>query len=178
MKTHLQKVHNKNTSENGFALPSAIFLIVILALLAAFMVRISVGQQASSALDVQGVRAYHAAKAGLDIALYQILDPANTTVNAAWGASPTVAAGFPNLPACSTDVVNATIGDFTVNVNCTASTAGLVYHREGPNNFIRAYHINSVATRILNPTATIERRVELDVDLCRSLTGSAPSYSC
>ena len=52
----------------GFVLPSAIFLLVILAALAAFLVRIATTQSITSAQDVQGARAYQAEQA-LSIAL-------------------------------------------------------------------------------------------------------------
>ena len=63
--------------ERGFALVSAIFLLVILVSLAAFLVNISTSQSITSAQDVQGSRAYHAARAGADWGLYQVLDPIN-----------------------------------------------------------------------------------------------------
>ena len=53
-------------------LPSAIFLLVILAGLAAFLVHISTTQSITSAQDIQGARAYHAARAGVDWGLYQV----------------------------------------------------------------------------------------------------------
>jgi Tfp pilus assembly protein PilX len=59
--------------QSGFLLVSAIFLLVILAALGAFILTISGTQQTSSALDVQGARAYQAARAGIDWASYQLL---------------------------------------------------------------------------------------------------------
>ena len=49
----------------GFAIVSAIFLLVALALLGAYMVSFSNTQHITSAQDVQGSRAYWAAKGGL-----------------------------------------------------------------------------------------------------------------
>jgi Tfp pilus assembly protein PilX len=60
-------------SQYGFLLVTAIFLLVILAALGAFILTISGTQQTSSALDVQGSRAYQAARAGIDWASYQLL---------------------------------------------------------------------------------------------------------
>jgi MSHA biogenesis protein MshP len=69
----------------GFALPSAIFILVILAALGAFILNISTSQQVGAALDVQGERAYQAAYAGMEWARYQVWNnsacPANTTWN-------------------------------------------------------------------------------------------------
>jgi MSHA biogenesis protein MshP len=95
----------------GFALPSAIFLLVILAALGAFIVNISTGQHASQALDILGERAYQAAYAGREWARYQInassaspICPAST----AWGAS-TFSLGFAGTE---------TLGDFNATIEC------------------------------------------------------------
>lgn len=55
----------------GFSLVSAIFLIVVLAGLGVAMMFISTMQHQSSALDIQGVRAYQAARAGIEWGLFQ-----------------------------------------------------------------------------------------------------------
>jgi MSHA biogenesis protein MshP len=86
----------------GFAIVSAIFILVILAALGAFIVNISTNQQIGSALDVQGVRAYQAARAGIEWGLYRQLQ----------GASCSGATSF--SPAAST------LSGFTVTVVCTA----------------------------------------------------------
>jgi Tfp pilus assembly protein PilX len=59
--------------QSGFLLVTAIFLLVVLAALGAFILTISGTQQTSSALDVQGSRAYQAARAGIEWASYQLL---------------------------------------------------------------------------------------------------------
>jgi MSHA biogenesis protein MshP len=57
----------------GIGLVSAIFLLVVLAALGVAMLTISTSQQTASALDVQGARAYQAARAGIEYGLYQQL---------------------------------------------------------------------------------------------------------
>jgi len=57
----------------GFALPSAIFLLVILAALAAFVLSVSTTQHAGAALDIEGARAYQAARAGIEWGVFQSL---------------------------------------------------------------------------------------------------------
>ena len=52
--------------QQGFAAVAAIFLVVILAALGAFMLTFSNTQQITSAQDLQGSRAYWAARAGLE----------------------------------------------------------------------------------------------------------------
>jgi MSHA biogenesis protein MshP len=53
-------------ASGGFATIVALFLLVVLAALGAFMVSISTSQQVGSAQDIQGTRAYWAARAGLE----------------------------------------------------------------------------------------------------------------
>jgi MSHA biogenesis protein MshP len=57
----------------GFALPTAIFLMVILAALGAFIVRVNLLQTGSTVLDVLGVNAYQAAASGTEWGAYQAL---------------------------------------------------------------------------------------------------------
>lgn len=57
---------NPRRHQVGFAAIAAIFLVVVLAALGAFMVTFSNTQQLTSAQDLQGTRAYWAARAGLE----------------------------------------------------------------------------------------------------------------
>jgi MSHA biogenesis protein MshP len=59
----------------GFLLPAAVFLVVILSSLAAFLLNISSSQHIGSAQDVIGARAYHAARSGLEWGFYHTLVP-------------------------------------------------------------------------------------------------------
>ena len=54
------------SGQNGFAAIAAIFLLVVLAAFGAFMVSFSNTQQINSAQDIQGSRAYWAARGGLE----------------------------------------------------------------------------------------------------------------
>lgn len=85
----------------GVTIVSAIFILVVLAALGAFIVSVSTSQQIGSALDVQGVRAYQSARAGIEWGLYQRLR--NASCAGATSFSP---------PA-------ATLAGFTVTVACT-----------------------------------------------------------
>jgi MSHA biogenesis protein MshP len=58
-----------NQYQQGFSLISAIFLLVVLAALGAFMLTFSNTQQLTSVQDVLGSRAYWAARAGLELAI-------------------------------------------------------------------------------------------------------------
>mgnify|MGYP001073490976 FL=1 len=87
----------------GFALFSAIFILVVLAALGAFILNISSSQQIGSALDVQGVRAYQAARAGVEWGLYRQLQ----------GGSCVATTNF--VPTAST------LSGFTVSVTCVGT---------------------------------------------------------
>ena len=58
--------------QRGIGIVTAIFLLVTLAALAVAMVSVFSSQQASSALDVLGARAYLAAKAGAEWGVFQV----------------------------------------------------------------------------------------------------------
>ena len=62
-------------TQQGFVLASAIFLLVIMAALAAFIVQVSIASQTASAQDVQGARAYQAARLGIEAGLYSVQIP-------------------------------------------------------------------------------------------------------
>jgi MSHA biogenesis protein MshP len=62
---------------SGMSLIMAIFLLLVLAALGAFIVSLGTTQQNDAALDLQGSRAYHAARAGLDWGAYQAISNNN-----------------------------------------------------------------------------------------------------
>ncbi|MBI5331600.1 MAG: agglutinin biogenesis protein MshP [Betaproteobacteria bacterium] len=55
---------------NGFALPTAIFLLVVMGSLAAWLSRLTESTLAQDALELEGERAWLAAQAGLEAGLY------------------------------------------------------------------------------------------------------------
>ena len=157
----------------GFALPSAIFLLVILASLAAFLVNISMTQSVTSTQDVQGARAYQAARAGVEWGLYRVLDPLNVT------AVPPGDPAWPNLKDC-TDASPPgplLIEGFTVVLRCLAYPG---YAEAGLNRRITVYVLAATASAGGAPGAAnyIERRVEVTVSKCRATDGVAPGYEC
>lgn len=91
--------------QRGFTLAAAIFLIVVLAALGAFMVTVSGLQHTSSARDVVGSRAYHAAWSGIE-----------------WGAYKLLAPGGPQTCLDGTlTFAGTTLADFTTTVECDES---------------------------------------------------------
>lgn len=73
-------------SQHGFTIVSAIFILVVLAALGAFVVTISTTQQIGSALDIQGTRALMAARSGLEWGVYQV--QASASYQFGFGVSP------------------------------------------------------------------------------------------
>lgn len=90
-------------SSKGFSLVSAIFLLVVIAVLGTFAVTLFTTQQQSAAMDVQGARAYQAARAGIEWGAYQALRN-NSCI------ATTSLATLPN-----------TLANFTVTVDCTSA---------------------------------------------------------
>jgi MSHA biogenesis protein MshP len=93
----------------GFALPTAIFILVVLAALGAYILTVFTGQQKGIALDIRGERAWQAANAGMEWARYKLAGtPAACPANTDWGAS-RVSLGFANT---------ATLREFSATVEC------------------------------------------------------------
>ena len=115
--------------QQGFSLISAIFLLVVIAALGTFAVTLSTTQQHSTALDVQGVRAYQAAKSGIEWGAYQV------SRNAGACAATTT------LP-----VAAGTLSALTVTVQCTASPFDEGSRTVANGNPVMVYSLVSTAT--------------------------------
>jgi MSHA biogenesis protein MshP len=74
-------------SQRGFAIISAIFILVVLSILGAIAVTVSTSQQVGSALDLQGARAYQAARAGTEWGLSQAINAPSGVCTAGAGTS-------------------------------------------------------------------------------------------
>ncbi|MET0265398.1 MAG: agglutinin biogenesis protein MshP [Duganella sp.] len=103
---------------SGVALVTAIFLLLVLAGLGVAVVSLTTSQKTAAVQDEQGARAYQAARAGMEWALFTQLQGAGL-----------------NCPANFTFAMPAgtTLSAFTVTVSCTAPSAGF-----GPNNPVDA----------------------------------------
>lgn len=93
-----QSIPKFRKHQEGISIISAIFLIVMLAGLGAAMLNISGAQHTSSALDLEGVRAYRAARAGIEWGVHRIVNAPATcfdspsTFSAQPGVAPSLAA--------------------------------------------------------------------------------------
>lgn len=106
-----------NRSQSGFALPAAIFVLVVVAAIVAAMMRLDANQAISVNLDLLSSRAYWAATSGLE-----------------WGTHEVTSA-----QACFSNNT-LTIGAFSVQVQCVADP----YQEAGSDSVVR-YQITSVA---------------------------------
>ncbi len=106
---HTYTLRKKNAA--GFSIVVAIFLLVVIGLLAAAIVSMQTVQQQESALDVQGARAYQAARAGIEWGLYQQLR-----------VSPSICSGTTSfkMPA------GTSLSSFSVSVTCVQTPSGPV----------------------------------------------------
>jgi MSHA biogenesis protein MshP len=168
--------------QRGFSIVTAIFLLVVLSLLGAFIVSVTGLQQSSQQLDVQGVRAYQAARAGIEWGAWQVLDP-NNTLNPAT-CSPVV---LPSCPA-STNLsgLAGSLSPFTVTVTCSGAINAPT--TEGNRN-IGAYQIIATACNqpvvgpgtCPNSTPTagyVERQLQATLSKCKDPTATAPRCAC
>lgn len=156
-------------AQRGFSIVTAIFLIVVLALLGVYIVSVTGIQQSSQQIDLQGVRAYHAARAGIEWAAFQVLDPNNTLNPATCGtAFVTCPASPATLPALA-----GSLSPFTVTVTCSATAT-----TEG-NREIRVFAITSTATAGTAGTpGYVNRQLQATLSKCHDPTAAAPRCEC
>ena len=129
---------------------SLIALLTVLAVFGASIVVVFTTQQVGAALDLQGVRAYHAARGGLEWGVYHVLRPGFGGCAGIHGKS--VAYG-------------GNLADFRVTLACASST-----HDDGTGT-VTMYSITATAcndaacpTASTPPAATyVERRVRVTV---------------
>jgi MSHA biogenesis protein MshP len=110
-------------TQAGFAIVSAIFLVIVLAVLGATMLTFSSAQHAGSAMDVQGARAYQAARAGIEWGAYQVLRNSscagNTTLTLAGDLS-----GYVVAVACAAFPTGGTLNVYQITSTASVGTVG------------------------------------------------------
>lgn len=155
----------------GFSLVTGIFLLVVLASLGAFMVIFTGQQQDTVKTDVLGVRAYYAARAGINWAMFRALDPDNT-----------IAPGAAAFAACPTGTIalgslGGSLAPFAVTITCNSSDT------TEANRALRIFEITATAcNQAACPGAPasgyVERQVVVTVAKCKDPTAAAPRFSC
>ena len=140
----------------GFMLPVAIFLLVTLAALVGYAMRLSLLAQMGTIQDVQGANAYLAARAGVEWAAYQVLSP-----------------GSVGMQGCVASPTTLTINNFTVLVTCDQT----VLQDKGATQNIGIYSITSTASvGAIGAQDRIERQIA--VTLSRCLYSGPPVEEC
>lgn len=113
---------------HGFAMVSAIFLMVVLALLGGLMVSMSNTQQIGAVRDTLGARAYYAARAGIEWGAYQALQNGSCSASAPL-PNAVSATGFSVQVSCTATTANEGGADFSIyQITATASTGTLGQH--------------------------------------------------
>jgi MSHA biogenesis protein MshP len=107
---------------NGFSIVAALFVVVVLALIGSYMVSLGALTQSSQSLSMQGVRAYYAARSGLEWGAYMVAPS-----TASGGSEPY------NCPTSPTTLsfTQGGLNGFTSTVTCSQSSfteAGITYN--------------------------------------------------
>lgn len=132
--------------QNGLMLPVAIFLLVILAGLVGYAMRLSLLANMGTTQDVQGARAYLAARAGVEWAAYKVLSPGSNAMQ----TCPTVPSPF-------------TINGFNITLTCSRS----IPQDKGNTQDIGIYTITSRASvGVVATQDYIEREIKMTLSRC------------
>lgn len=168
----------------GFSVLAAIFILVILAALAAVIASITGIQQSSTQLDMLGVHAYQAARSGLEVGVERVLDPRNTlNLNLATCNSQ-------ELPPCPASQhltgLSGSLAPFTVSVTCNLDQETT----EGTRK-LRVYTVTASACNkpgggppaaCPNSASTandyVSREVQAIVSNCKDKAASPPRCTC
>jgi MSHA biogenesis protein MshP len=139
--TQLPIRSTRRTGERGFTIVAAIFLLVVLAALGAFILTVSSAQHMTSAQDIQGARAYEAARAGIEWGAFQALR------NSSCAASTPISPG-------------GTLSSFNVTVLC--ASAGWTYTEAG--NSVTLYQLTATASQgSVGSVNYVERQLQATV---------------
>lgn len=154
---------NGRPQQRGISLIAAIFLLLLMAGLAAFMASIMSATHLNLAADIGGSRAYQAARAGAEWGIFQ-LDPNGS------------AAGLPSCPAANTTL--NIIPGHRVEVSCEAFGNGVPpVYQEGSKK-IRIFRFVSTATAIGVRAPGLERQVTVSVEKCRDSAIIVAPFDC
>ncbi len=145
---------------------SAIFVLVVLAMLGAFIMSVTSTQGGAEALDVGGTRALQAARSGIEWGIAQVADPVNA--DAGLSASP------PVPPACFASnslVLGGEFDHMTVTVDCARATT------TEANRQVAVYNLTATANGG-GGGFPLQRQVQVTVSRCTDPAGAAPRFAC
>ena len=121
-------MNRRQTTQDGVALVNAIFLLVVLAALGAFMVSIGGGQTTATLKSLQAARVYFGSKAGTEWAIHRAINVPLSMCSSSGSATST-----------SFTLAGSGFVGVSVSVNCSFST-----HTEGSQ--FNVHFIRSTAT--------------------------------
>lgn len=110
--------------QRGVSIIAAVFLLILFAALATYMLWLTSAQNRGSAQDVQGARAYQAARAGAEWGLYRLLRDGECKGNT------------------SVTFSGSGLENFTASVTCTATATTTEVEA---SNLVKVYEIESIA---------------------------------
>jgi MSHA biogenesis protein MshP len=143
----------RQSSERGFSLISAIFLLVVIAALGTFAVTLFTTQQENEAMDLLGTRAYQAARSGVEWGAFQAIQ---TPAGIACAALPASAVNGPIAMA-------NTLQNFRVTVNC-GTVAVSEPSPTDPLASVTIYQLTSLATLGVATTPNyVERQISVTI---------------
>jgi len=165
---------NKLPQQAGFAAIAAIFLVVILAALGAFMLTFSNTQQLTSAQDIQGSRAYWAARAGLEWGIGSVVASVGTLGDTEPDTTASICTNTDRAVGANFD------GGFTVIVRCVK--AAYTEAAASPNRFIFQFTSEATATgRSPGTVGYIQRSMSASMECVRNdpvPPATISTYSC
>lgn len=154
--------HPSPVRQRGLSVITAIFLLLLMSMLAAAMVSIVSTSHLNMAADIGGSRAYQAARGGVEWAMFQ-LDPNAQSAS---------------LPTCAS--ASGTLSGFTghsVVVTCTSYPSDTTYYEESTRQ-IRIFQITATATAVGAKAPGIERKIVVTLEKCRDFLVAGAPYDC
>ena len=115
----INAIHNR---QRGFGMPMVVFILVIMTLLAAAMVRLTTTGTLSIASEVQSTRAFYAAESGAQWAVNALFPPAGGA--GACAATTPLAFAVGGLNGCSATVTCLAQGSFNGNIHYLITSTG------------------------------------------------------
>lgn len=140
--------------QQGFLIIAAVFLLVVLAGLVAYLTSVSTTSQAASAADLNSARAYQAARTGAEWASYLLLETA--------GGAGSLKTDCEPGPTTKSLVPGSTLAGFTVSVTCSSTT-----YTEGALTGPTAVRVYSIVSNACN---------EPDAGACPNNTTTSATY--
>jgi MSHA biogenesis protein MshP len=136
---------NIRSKQDGFSLVSAIFIVVVVAMIAGFMVNIGSIQRATPVLALMGLRAGAAAASGMEWTMATVLDTGTCpAVGTDFGFTGTALEGFTATIECRAEALNEGARSYTVFQLTVTAEAG----QEGTEDYFRRRLTASVSNAL------------------------------